>query len=138
MPTDEDTDHTFAATDFSYSDSDGDLLDSVKIIALPAAGKGTLTLDGTVIASGALPKAVTATELDGEKLTYSPPANANGMAYASFTFKVNDGTADSALTYTMTINVNPVQDAPHGDAQHGAHGRGHRPHLRRHRLQLLR
>ena len=138
VTTDEDTDHTFAATDFSYSDGDRDPLHSVKIITLPAAGKGTLTLDGTVIASGALPKAVTATELDGEKLTYSPPANANGMAYASFTFKVNDGTADSALTYTMTINVNPVQDAPHGDAQHGAHGRGHRPHLRRHRLQLLR
>ena len=112
VPTDEDTDHTFAATDFSYSDSDSDLLDSVKIIALPAAG--TLILDGTAIASGALPKAVTATELDGEKLTYSPPANANGMAYASFTFKVNDGTADSALTYTMTINVDPVQDAATG------------------------
>ena len=77
---------------------------SVKITGLPAAGKGTLSLDGTAIASTALPKTVTATELTANKLKYSPPANANGTAYASFTFKVNDGTDDSAAAeYTMTI-----------------------------------
>ena len=114
VATPEDTDRTFAATDFSYADNDSDDLDSVKIIALPAAGKGTLTLNGTAIAAGALPKAVTATELDANKLTYSPPANANGMGYASFTFKVNDGTADSAAEYTMTIDVAPVPDAATG------------------------
>ena len=30
--------------------------------------------------------------------------------YATFTFKVNDGGGDSADTYTMTINVDPVPD----------------------------
>ena len=28
-----------------------------------------------------------------------------GTSYASFTFKVNDGTVDSTAEYTMTINV---------------------------------
>ena len=110
VTTNEDTAHTFSAAQFSYADEDDDVLSSVKITALPTAG--TLKLDGTPIASGALPKAVAAADLAAGKLTYTPPANANGAGYASFTFKVNDGTADSALTYTMTINVTPVNDAP--------------------------
>ena len=39
----EDTDHTFAAANFSYADTDSDPLASVKITGLPAAGRGTLT-----------------------------------------------------------------------------------------------
>ena len=108
VTTDEDKDHTFAATDFGYADSDGDELASVKITGLPAAGK--LTLDGTAIASGALPKTVPAADLTADKLKYRPPPNANGTGYASFTFKVNDGTADSDAEYTMTIDVTSVND----------------------------
>ena len=111
VTTNEDTDHTFAAANFSYSDTDSDPLASVKIIELPAAG--TLTLDGTAITLTDLPKTVTAPDLTGSKLKYSPPANENGMSYASFTFKVNDGTEDSA-EYTMTIDVTPVNDPATG------------------------
>ena len=111
VTTNEDTDHTFLAAEFSYADIDGDTLSSVKVTALPTAG--TLKLDGTTIASGALPKAVAAADLAAGKLTYTPPANANKTAYASFTFRVNDGTADSAQ-YTITINVTPVNDAATG------------------------
>ena len=110
----EDTDHTFAAANFSYSDTDSDPLASVKIIELPAAGTGALTLNGTAIPSADLPKTVTATELTENKLTYSPPANANGTGYASFKFKVNDGTADSASEYFITINVTAVNDPATG------------------------
>ena len=39
----EDTVYTFAAANFSYSDTDNDPLVSVKIIELPAAGRGALT-----------------------------------------------------------------------------------------------
>ena len=108
VATNEDTDHAFAATDFNYSDSDGDTLASVKITELPAAGKGTLTLDGTAITSTDLPKTVTKAELDDGKLKYTPPANANGLA--SFKVKVNDGSVDSTDAYTMTINVTAVND----------------------------
>ena len=51
-------------------------------------------------------------EADIGTLTYTPPANANGTGYASFTFKVSDGTAESAAAYTMTITVTAVNDAP--------------------------
>ena len=114
MTTNEDTDHTFAAYEFGYADADGDALASVKITELPAAGTGTLTLDGTAITLTDLPKTVTAPDLTGSKLKYSPPANENGMSYASFTFKVNDGTEDSASEYFMTINVTAVNDPATG------------------------
>ena len=42
-------------------------------------------------------------------LTYTPAANYNGPD--SFTFKVNDGTVDSAAA-TVSITVTPVNDAP--------------------------
>ena len=114
VTTNEDTVHTFAAASFSYSDTDGDALASVKITGLPAAGKGTLALDGTAIASTALPVTVTAAELTENKLKYAPPANANGTGYASFRFRVNDGASDSDLDYTMTINVTAVNDSATG------------------------
>ena len=47
-------------------------------------------------------------------LTYTPAANYNGPD--SFTFKVNDGTVDSA-TATVSITVTPVNDAPVAIAQ---------------------
>ena len=115
MTTTEDTDYTFAIADFPFSDADtGDTLMNVKITELPATGKGTLKLNGTAIASADLPKTVTKADLDAVKLKYSPPADANGSGYASFKFKVNDGSVDSTAAYTMTINVTRVNDEATG------------------------
>ena len=50
-------------------------------------------------------------------LTYTPAANYNGAD--SFTFKVNDGTVDSAPA-TVSITVTPVNDAPVANAQAAA------------------
>ncbi len=47
-------------------------------------------------------------------VTYTPSANYNGAD--SFTFKVNDGTVDSAPA-TVSISVTPVNDSPVADAQ---------------------
>ena len=111
----EDTAFTLSERNFAFSDGDsGDTLASVKITELPAAGKGTLTLDNTAITSSALPKTVTKADLDAGKLKYSPPDNANGSRYASFKFKVNDGTADSTDAHTMTISVTAVNDPATG------------------------
>jgi len=41
--------------------------------------------------------------------TYTPNANFNGID--TFTYKANDGTADSTVT-TVTITVNPINDTP--------------------------
>ena len=48
---------------------------------------------------------VTKAQIDGDMLTFTPVAGASGTGYASFTFKVNDGTDDSTSAYTMTIDV---------------------------------
>ncbi len=47
-------------------------------------------------------------------LTYTPAANYHGPD--SFTFKANDGTVDSNIA-TVSITVNPVNDAPTADPQ---------------------
>ena len=108
----EDGSYTFKAADFGFADTDsGDALASVKIATLPGPGKGTLALDGTAVtANGSVTKAA----LDDGDLVYMPPADANGSAFASFTFKVSDGTAESASSYTMTVDVSAVNDAPTG------------------------
>ena len=107
VTTNEDTAYTFAAANFNFSDTDpGDTLESVQIITLPASGTGTLALSGTPVTAGQ-----EIAEADIGTLTYTPPANANGAGYASFTFGVSDGEIPSPA-YTMTINVTAVNDAP--------------------------
>ena len=111
VETDEDVGYAFAAADFNFSDTDtGDALAGVKVVTLPGSGKGTLKLDGTAIPATELPKTVTRAELDDDKLVYDPPRDANGDDYTSFTFRVNDGDADSASAYTMTVDVDSVPD----------------------------
>ena len=68
-------------------------------MTLPALG--TLTLSGTEIMGSDLPKTVTAADLSDGNLKYSPPLNFN--AETTFTYRVNDGTEDSAATYTLTL-----------------------------------
>ena len=115
MTTNEDTDYTFAAANFNFADTDsGAALSSVKIVTRPAPGKGTLKLDGSAIAAANLPQTVTKADIDAGKLTYTPPANANGSGYASFTFKVNDGADDSASAYTLTLDVTALNDPATG------------------------
>ncbi|MDB2537002.1 cadherin-like domain-containing protein, partial [Alphaproteobacteria bacterium] len=101
----EDATHTFAASQFNFADSDGDSLSSVKITSLPATG--TLTLNGSAVSQN---QTITASQI--ANLVYTPVANGNGDSYTSFQFKVNDGTADSASAYTMTIDVTPSNDLP--------------------------
>ena len=107
----EDTAFTFSGSNFAFSDNDtGATLVSVKITALLEEGRGTLALDGTTITSSALPRTVTKAELDAGKLIYTPLNNWNG--HATFRFKVNDGSVDSASAYTMLVSVTSVNDLP--------------------------
>ena len=48
------------------------------------------------------------------KLIFTPAANAHGTGYATFGFKVNDGTDESAAEYTMTIDVDAENDPATG------------------------
>src|SRR5690606_6925593 len=63
------------------------------------------------IASGPANGALSGT---APNLTYTPNANFNGAD--SFSFTVNDGTVNSAAA-TVSITVNPINDAPVANAQ---------------------
>ena len=96
----QDTAYVFTANDFGFEDTDGDTLASVKIVTVPTPGE--LALDGTAVT---VDDVVAKADIDDDKLTFTPVAGASGTSYASFDFKVNDGTVDSAGAYTMTIDV---------------------------------
>ncbi len=107
VTTDEDIPYTFSASDFNFSDTDGDTLDSVKITSLETVGSLQLSA-GDVTLNQVVSKA----DIDAGNLKFVPVASANGPGYDSFGFSVNDGTIDSAASYTMTIDVTAVNDAP--------------------------
>ena len=110
VTTDEDTAHAFNAADFNFSDTDvDDMLAAVNIVTLPV--KGTLALSGTAVTAGG---SIYRNDLDAGNLTYTPPANDNGDAFANFTFKVSDGADESVGGAVMTINVTAVNDDPTG------------------------
>jgi Bacterial Ig domain len=83
---------TAKALVLAASDGDGDPL-TYTIVSPPAHG----TLSGA-----------------GANRTYTPAANYSGAD--SFTFQVNDGTADSNVA-TVSLTVDPVNDAPSCPAQ---------------------
>ncbi|MDI1258673.1 Ig-like domain-containing protein [Aquabacterium sp.] len=119
VTTNEDTDYTFTAADFGFtdaSDSPANTLSGVKITALP--GAGSLTLNGVAVTVG---QVVSVANINSGLLKFTPVANANGTGYASFTFQVQDngGTANGgvdldATPRTMTVDVTTVNDAPAG------------------------
>src|SRR5262249_29482911 len=92
VTTDEDT---AASSNLVASDPDGNPL-TYTIVSNPTHG----TISGLNASTGAF--------------TYTPNSNYNGAD--SFTFKVNDGEFDSNVA-TVSITVNPVNDAPVADDQ---------------------
>ena len=107
VTTDENTAYAFDASDFGFTDTDtDDELASVRVVTLP--GSGTLAVSGSAVSAD---QEVAASDLGGN-LTYTPAEDEHGSGYASFTFRVSDGTDESAADYTMTIDVTPVNDAP--------------------------
>jgi len=88
--TDEDAPLSIAAPGVLINDSDVDE-DTLTAMVVDGPVHGMLTLNG-----------------DGS-FTYTPAADYNGAD--SFTYKATDGTADSN-TATVSIEVNPVNDAP--------------------------
>ncbi len=115
----EDAPYTLLAVDFGFSDtndSPADLLYAVKITALP--GAGTLRSNGATFVAGTF---IPVADITGNKLTFTPAANASGSPHATFTFQVQDdgGTVSGGVDLdqsanTFTINVTARNDAPSG------------------------
>ncbi len=102
----EDGTRVFNQGDFPYNDINGHPFTSVHLKSV--ASTGSLTLNGNPVGGtenipvGDLPT-----------LTYTPLPDENGTGYATFNFTVDDGVdGESTSTYTMTINVNAVNDLP--------------------------
>jgi Domain of unknown function (DUF4347)/Bacterial Ig domain/Beta-propeller repeat/Bacterial cadherin-like domain len=115
----EDTEYVFSALDFGFTDpADGvpDALAAVRIASLPAAG--SLALSGVAVAAG---QSISAGDIAAGNLRFTLAAGANGAAYASFTFQVQDdgGTAGGGADLdptpnTIVVDVTAVNDAPAG------------------------
>ena len=105
----EDTDHVFKIADFGFADTNaGDVLVSVKVVTPPAAG--FILLNNAVQYAGA---ELLSGDIDAGRVVFKPQPNAHGAPYSSFTYKVSDGTAETALA-TITINITPVDDPATG------------------------
>ncbi len=121
VTTAEDTAYAFTIADFGFTDpgdsgstAGANSLLAVSIASLP--GAGSLTVNGTAVTLG---QRVSAVDIAAGRLVFVGAADANGSAYAGFTFQVQDdgGTADGgadldATPRTMTIDVGAVNDAP--------------------------
>ena len=115
----EDTAYTFASADFGFNDaadSPANALSAVRIVTL--SGAGSLTDNGVLLNAGDF---VSAADIAGGKLVFTPAANASGAGYASFTFQVQDdgGTSNSGVDLdqsanTISIDVTAVNHAPAG------------------------
>lgn len=111
----EDSTKTFAPSDFGFtdtSDSPANNLAAVIVTSLP--GAGALKLNGVSVTAG---QVIAASDI--VNLTFAPNADANGPAYTSFTFQVQDdgGLTDGGLDTDATenaivFNVTAVNDAP--------------------------
>ena len=105
VTTDEDVAYAFTAGDFGFSDIDGDAFAGIQVSSLETVG--SLQLNGVDVT---LNQYVSKTDIDAGKLRFIAVANANGVGYDSFGFKVHDGTEYSASEYTMALDVTAVND----------------------------
>jgi ELWxxDGT repeat protein len=102
----EDVPYVFTPTDFGLTGiAPPDSVTSVAIASLPAAGG--LSLSGVAVTLGQI---VAMSDVVAGNLTYRAAANANGNAYARFTYQLTSG----GLTNTIDINVAAVNDPPTG------------------------
>ena len=100
----EDQAYAFLESDFTFNSKDGTQFAGIRIETTETAG--TLTYDGADVTAGLNCPDVTL-------LIFRPDANANGSAYAVFTFRVHDDQGIYSKTiYTMTVNVTAVNDPP--------------------------
>ncbi len=109
VTTDEDTEHTFASSEFdnNYNDIDGDVFAGIKITGLPANGR--LYYNSIELTLVDLDFVIALADISN--LSYIPAEDEYGNSYTNFNFKVFDGT-DYSIDYSMTINVTDVNDAP--------------------------
>ncbi|MCA9138079.1 MAG: pre-peptidase C-terminal domain-containing protein, partial [Planctomycetales bacterium] len=106
--------YTFAATDFGFSDIDGDAFLEVIITTVPSAQEGELRLSGTAIADG---QTVAVGQITS--LVFHPAVNLYGDDKGSLTFQVRDdgggsngGIDTDQSPNTFAFNIENRNDPP--------------------------
>jgi Ca2+-binding RTX toxin-like protein len=102
----EDSAYSFHASDFSFSDVEGDPMVSVTINNISLAGGILMHGGGTIVRNG--------DTLDMDQITtllFRPTTDANGPALARFDFTVNDS-EPGVSGAQATIDVTPLNDRP--------------------------
>lgn len=103
VTTDEDVTRLFAREDFTFNDVDGDTLAFIRITGLVDAG--SLQYDGIDVTVD--------TDYDHPSgFAFIPEENEYGIPYTAFTYQLIDETGKISPEYTMTVNVNAVNDVP--------------------------
>jgi len=103
VTTSEDVNNTFAAEDFTFTNTVG-VFGGIILVSPETAGD--LEYNGTDVIANQECAELT-------QLVFKPVADENGSPYATFEFKVKDDLGEiSTESYTMTINVTAVNDAP--------------------------
>ncbi|MBF0192644.1 MAG: cadherin domain-containing protein, partial [Magnetococcales bacterium] len=92
------------ASSFGFADVDGDSLASITITN-PGSTGCLEYYNGSSWVDVAASQVITSSTLASNYLRFSPTANTYGTAYDVVSFTVNDGTASSTASYTMTFNV---------------------------------
>ena len=103
VSTTENIPYNFMASDFTFSDNEGDSLVSATLSSLSLGG-GTLAHSSSTPVNNT--DTLTAAQLD--TLVYTPPVDATGSPLASFAFTVNDadpGTVSAQLGINVTADV---------------------------------
>ena len=106
VTTDEDTPKSLSQVDFGFTDVEDQSDVSKGTINISSIAGGTVTLNGTEVSP---PEELSRTNLDN--LVFKPTLNINSPG--SIEFEVADSNnATDGTTYTLTINVTPVNDQP--------------------------
>ena len=113
----EDTDYVLSTADFGFTD----VLDQnnfAGIVIQNSPSLGTLTLNGDEVIAGQF---IEAEDIAAGRLAFTPQADANGIDYDNFEFRVVDdggtelnGVDTSLSSNIISFNVSNVNDAPGG------------------------
>ncbi|WP_440618263.1 VCBS domain-containing protein [Candidatus Pelagibacter sp. HIMB1493] len=94
----------FSASDFNFSDTDGDSLSKIQITSLESSGDLEYSTNGSTWSDVTTNLEISAANLGNGYLRFTPAANSESDV--TFGFKVHDGNQYSSSAYTMTISVN--------------------------------
>ena len=94
--------HVFTTSDFGYTDTEGDALAKILVTSLPA--KGTLVVDTAPVAVN---QEIAATDISTGKFIFIANTGTPTTISTSFNFQVSDGTAYSALNYSIFVVIEP-------------------------------